>query len=525
MKKKPFNFLKVLRVILAIVIFTPLLLVFTDFTGSLPESIVRLPEWQLIPAILGVETGILVVLFLLTFFFGRIYCSVICPAGILQDIFNRISCIGKKKKNGKMRFRYHKPANWLRYTILGATAVLTIFGFTELCMLLDPYSNFGRISANIFHPIVIWGNNILVGILSAMDNYTLYYLSYSVTTAALISAIIILVIFAVMVYFRGRLFCNTLCPVGALLSIVSRFSIFRISIDGSKCNSCKSCERTCKAEAIDAEKMKVDVSRCVTCFNCTSVCNKNSIKYRFAPFALSKRKTIALTDTPKADISKDTVSESRRSFIATGATLAGSVPLLALAQNNSNSGGSKKLPITPPGSVSIERFKDLCIGCHLCVVKCPLFLLKPAGLQYGFDYMLKPYMSYETKYCDYTCVICSQVCPTDAIKPISVEKKKVIQIGIAEFNIDLCVVKTEGTDCGACSEHCPSLAVHMIPHTGTLTIPKVEPELCIGCGGCESICPVRPVRAIIVKSNPVHLKAELPKEDEVKDVKVDDFGF
>ena len=523
MKKKPFNYLKVLRVIFAIIIFTPLLLVFNDIADILPESIVRLPEWQLIPAILGIEAGILVILFLITFFFGRIYCSVICPAGILQDIFNRISCIGKKKKNGKMRFRYHKPTNLLRYILLGVTAILVVFGSIELCLLLDPYSNFGRISANIFHPIVIWINNILTGILYKMDNYSLHYLSYSVTTAALISAIIILVTFAVMVYFRGRLFCNTLCPVGALLSIVSRFSIFQISIDKSTCNSCKSCERTCKAEAINAEKMDVDASRCVTCFNCTSVCKKNSIKYRLAPFALKRNSVI--TDTPKADLPKETVSDSRRSFIATSATLAGSVPLIALAQNNGKNGEAKKLPITPPGSISIERFKDLCTGCHLCVVKCPLFLLKPAGLQYGFDYMLKPYVSYETKYCDYTCVICSQVCPTDAIKPISVEEKKVIQVGIAEFNIDLCVVKTDGTDCGACSEHCPSLAVHMIPHTGTLTIPKVEPELCIGCGGCESICPVRPVRAIVVKPNPVHLTAELPKEDEIKDVKVSDFGF
>jgi len=526
MKKNSINFLKILRVIFAIIIFTPILLLFVDFAGFLPTTTARILDWQIMPALLGAEITILIVLFLLTLFLGRIYCSVICPAGVLQDIFNRISCIGKKKKNGKMRFKYHKPANLLRYIILGVTTILAFFGITELCLLLDPYSNFGRIAANIFHPAVIWLNNILAGILSSMDNYSLYNISFKVSTPALTAAITAFVVFAVMVYFRGRLFCNTICPVGALLSIVSRFSIFRIAIDNSACNKCKSCERTCKSEAIDAANMNVDASRCVTCFNCTSVCNKNAIKYRFAPFALKRSNNVDISQAtpPAQEASNDNISESRRSFIATGATIAGTVPLLAVAQNNAE-GGSKKLPVTPPGSVSIERFKDLCTGCHLCVVQCPTHLLKPAGLQYGFDYMLKPYMSFASKYCNYTCIKCSEVCPSDAIKPISVEKKKVTQIGIAEFYIDLCIVKTEGTDCGACSEHCPTQAVHMIPYNGTLTIPKVESDLCVGCGGCESICPVRPERAIVIISNPVHLTVEKPKEEEVKKVDIDDFGF
>ena len=346
-----------------------------------------------------------------------------------------------------------------------------------------------------------------------------------------------------MTYFRGRLFCNSICPVGALLSIVSRYSLFHISIDKNACNKCKSCERSCKAEAIDASNMNVDTSRCVTCFNCTSSCTKNAIKYRFAPFknnaqctmhneqnainnaqsTIEESKTeVAEVSEPKA--SEGNVSESRRSFITTSAALASAVPLCAFAQN-SGATGNKKLPVTPPGSLSVERFKDLCTGCHLCVVQCPTQILKPAGLKYGFGYMLKPYMSFDNKYCNYSCIVCSQVCPTDAIKPISVEEKKVAQIGIAEFYLDLCIVKTDKNDCGACSEHCPTQAVHMVPYEGTLTIPKVEPDLCIGCGGCESICPVRPERAIVIISNPVHLTVEKPKEEEVKKFDVDDFGF
>ena len=521
MKEKSLNFLKIVRVILAIIIFTPIVLFFVDFTDILPHSLSRMLEWQLMPAILSFEVTILIVLFLLTLTLGRVYCSIICPAGVLQDIFNRISCIGKKKKNGKMRFRYHKPANLLRYILLGTTAMLAVFGVTELCLYLDPYSNFGRISANIFHPIVVWANNILAGILSSKGNYSLYNVSLTTPTVALTSGIIAFVVFAVMVYFRGRLFCNTICPVGALLSIVSRYSLFRISIETSTCNNCKSCERSCKAEAIDSANMKVDISRCISCFNCTSSCNKSAIKYRFAPSGL-KRNITAVPAT--SETSALETSKSRRSFITTSATLAGAAPLYALAQNKTTD-GNKKLPVTPPGSLNIEQFKNLCTGCHLCVIHCPTHILKPAGLQYGFDYMLKPYMSFDRKYCNFSCIACSQVCPSDAIKPISVDEKKVTQIGIAEFYIDKCVVKTDNTDCGACSEHCPTQAVHMVPYKGTLTIPKVEPELCVGCGGCESICPVRPERAIVIISNPVHQTAKKPKEEEVREVNIDDFGF
>lgn len=528
MKKKSLNLLKVLRVILAIIIFTPILLFFIDFVDILPDSFSKLLQRQLMPAIFTGAVATLVIYFLLTLFFGRVYCSVICPAGILQDVFNRLSCIGKKKKNGKMRFSYHKPANWLRYILLSITAILAVFGITELCLFLDPYSNFGRIAANIFRPAAIWINNILAGILSARGNYTLYNVSVGIPTAALISGITAFVVFAVMVYFRGRLFCNTLCPVGALLSIVSRYSLFRISIDKNTCNKCKSCERTCKAEAIDSKNMTVDTSRCVTCFNCTSSCNKNAIKYRFAPTAaFSKSSEPAITpatmSTPANAVNpSDKFIESRRSFITTSVAIAGTAPLFALTHSKNK---EHRAPVTPPGSLNIERFKDLCTGCHICVVQCPTQILKPAGVEFGLGYMLKPYVSYDKNYCNYSCTICSEVCPTDAIKPITVEEKKVTQTGIANFYIDKCIVKTDKNDCGACSEHCPSQAVHMVPYEGTLTIPKVEPELCIGCGGCESICPVRPERAIVVIANATHQTAELPKEEKVQDVEVDDFGF
>ena len=523
MKKKAINPLKVLRVILALILFTPMLLFFVDFTDVLPDSFSALFHLQIMPIFFSGVVILLVIYLLLTLFFGRIYCSVLCPAGILQDIINRIACIGKKKKDGKMRFQYHKPANWLRYVILGVTALLAVFGITEFCLLLDPYSNFGRIVTHLFQPIVIWVNNLLSEFLTARGNYSLYNVSVDISIPAIIAALIALDVFALMAYFRGRLFCNTICPVGALLSLVSRHSLFRITIDENACNKCKVCERSCKAEAIDSTNGKTDMSNCVTCFNCISSCNKKAIQFRFAPAASFPKKQMKPEMPKQQDISDNKFTESRRSFITTSVSLAGAVPLLALAQGHNHANG--KLPITPPGSLNIERFKDYCTGCHLCVVQCPSHVLKPAGLEYGPDYMLKPYMSFEKKYCNYSCTVCSQVCPTHAIKPITEEEKKVVQVGVVEFHKGMCVVYTDETDCGACTEHCPTKAVYMVPYKGTLTIPNINPNICIGCGGCESICPVRPNRAIAVRANAVHQTAEKPKEEEVREVNLDNFGF
>ncbi|MCD8177742.1 MAG: 4Fe-4S binding protein [Tannerellaceae bacterium] len=519
------NYLKWTRVLLAVLFFIPITLYFIDFAGILPDSMHRLLHLQLIPAILGGMVGIVLLQVILVLLLGRIYCSAICPAGVLQDIINRIFCIGKKKKKGTSRFRYTRPANILRYTLLGATILLALFGITELLVWLDPYSNFGRIAANLFRPVYIWGNNIIAGQLAKVDNYTLYHVTLkTVNAAGLTAGIIALLVFIGMVVFRGRLFCNTLCPVGGLLGLLSRYSLFTISFNKSSCNSCGNCERACKAEAIDSKSLKVDTSRCVDCFNCISTCKKSSLHYGINPLY---KKAAKKEEQP---VSSQNMAYNRRSFLATGVTVAATLPVIStvaqsVKEGKLTGGNEKRRPITPPGSINIERFKDKCTGCHLCVAKCPSQILRPAGLQFGLGYLLRPYVSYYNSYCNYECTICSDVCPTHALKPLTVEEKVTTQVGIANFYIDRCIVNTEEKDCGACSEHCPTQAVHMVPYKGTLTIPNVIPDLCIGCGGCESICPVNPDRAIIVIANEVHQQVSKPEEEEVLDIQIDDFGF
>ena len=433
-----------------------------------------------------------------------------------------------------MRFKHHKPYNIIRYTLLGLTAVALLSGFTTPTALLDPYSNFGRIAANLFRPVVIWANNGAAHALEAMDNYTLYQVAVkTVTTAGLIGGAIALVVFIGLTVWRGRLFCNTLCPVGAALSLLSRSSLFRIVFDEANCNRCGSCERSCKAEAVNSKEMTVDGSRCVACFNCTSSCPKSSLQYRFIPWFGKKK------GDDEASQIEASADNSRRQFIGTGITVAASIPAItaiaAMAQHEEtivnadpaldNIDYAHLGPVTPPGSVSLKHFEEKCTGCHICVVRCPTQVLRPAGFKFGIGYLLRPHCSFESSYCNYDCKVCSEVCPSHAISLASTEDKHTTQVGIATFNKNRCVVNTNETDCGACAEHCPTTAVHMVPYKGTLTIPQVEPELCIGCGGCESICPVRPFRAIVVVANALHQRIEPMAEEEVEQIEAEEFAF
>lgn len=516
------NKLKGLRVLLAVLFFVPITLYFIDFSNKLPDGLHRLLHSQLVPAILGGMWGIVIVLLLLTLLFGRIYCSVICPSGILQDLTGKLSSFGKKKKKHKYRFTHHKAANKTRYIILGVVAAVTLAGSSGLLLLLDPYSNFGRIASNLFRPLLIESNNLLATGLATVDNHLLYHITIqNITVLSVTFAAIAFIVFLMMSVLRGRLFCNTICPVGTLLSLVSRYSLFRITFDSEACNSCGNCERTCKAECIDSKDKTVDASRCVDCFNCISSCKKGGLQYRFSPLSNKKKQEIA--------VSTESECNSRRVFFATGTTLLATSPLIPAWANRERKRKrhqhGKNEPLTPPGAAGRDRFESKCTGCQLCVARCPNQILRPAGFEFGLNYMLKPHVVYDKAYCNYECTICSGVCPNGAIQPLTVNEKVTTQIGIAHFEKDICITYTDGTDCGACSEHCPTQAVRMVPYKGSLRVPEVNPEICIGCGGCEYICPVRPARAIHIVPNTVHQQVEKPVYEKVEEKVVDDFGF
>ena len=508
------KYLKKIRVGLALLFFVPILLFFIDFTGKLPTQLHQLLCIQWIPALLSIDFIILGILLLLSLLFGRIYCSVICPLGVYQDVVSWKTRLFRKKK--KFRYEYAKPQNWLRYSLLALTILIFILGSSSLVLLLDPYSTFGRIISQLFKPLVIFANNGLSHLLGKTGNYSIYEVKQlSFIPLAFSLALLFFVLVTTMSWTKGRSYCNTICPVGTGLGLLSKFSIFRIAINESSCVRCGACERKCKSQCIDNDTMKIDETRCVSCFDCLSSCKKDSIHYEYR----YKKQTTKVTE-PK-------VSSGRRTFLlTTGAiisTAAFAKPRKIISKNDSI---LSRTPIMPPGAGSMEHFKAHCTACQLCVSKCPMQVLKPAALQYGISGITQPHLVFSTEvFCSYDCNICTTVCPTSALKKLPIEEKKLAQIGVAKFRKDKCIVFTEEKDCGACSEHCPTQAVHMIDYKDGLTIPEITADLCTGCGACESICPSKPYVAIYVEGISTQLKAKKPTDAKKFDKKIDDFGF
>lgn len=278
--------LKTLRVILALIFFCCLTFLFLDFrnTGSEWNDWFRLT--QLIPAIFAASVVSIIVLLAITLLFGRIYCSVICPLGVLQDIIDRISSIFRPKKKRRLRFTYSKGHPWLRYTVFAVFFVAMIIGcwYTGVrawAALVEPYSAYGRIASSMLGPVYDAGNNLLADWSVNNDNTTFWHVTAQ-TWGGLVFwvAFATLIILIIMVVASGRLWCNTLCPAGTLLGFFSRYSLLAPVINKTKCVKCRKCEHDCKAQCIDIVKaQKIDYSRCVTCFDCLGQCKFDALHY------------------------------------------------------------------------------------------------------------------------------------------------------------------------------------------------------------------------------------------------------
>lgn len=504
--------LKKLRLGLGVLLGAVITFYFLDFAGLLPGWVPNFARVQFVPALLAGSIGIVVALLLLTLLFGRIYCSVICPMGIFQDVVAWVS----KKTNRKKRYRFSKEQRVLRYTVLVAVVLAFLLGATVLLSLLDPYSAFGRMTVNVFRPVYMAGNNLLAWIFNSFGNYSFYHTDvYVLSGVALITGLLTFGVIGYLAWRYGRTWCNTMCPVGTVLGVVSRYSFWKVRMDEKACVSCGLCERKCKASCIDSKMKKIDHSRCVDCYNCLSVCHKDALKY--SPAWKKKSDEVAAPDS------------SKRQFVATLAALSLAVPGKAVAQGvaltKSNVAWKRQHPLSPPGSQSAAHLLSHCTACHLCVAKCPSRVLKPAFMDYGVGGMMQPKMDFEHGFCNFDCTVCADVCPNGALLPLTMEEKHRLQMGRVVFVKENCIVFTDETSCGACSEHCPTQAVSMVTYKNGLTIPSVNPDICVGCGGCEYVCPVRPFRAIYIDGNPVQQDAKPFKEAERAVDVPDDFGF
>lgn len=486
--------LKKIRIAVSILLFAWITFYFIDFAGILPQNLHFIADIQFVPALLAVHVWILAALVLLTLILGRVYCSSICPLGILQDIISWFS----KKMNKRKKFHFVSEKKILRWTIFSITVIGFLFGFTFLVALLDPYGAYGRIATHLFRPAYLQGNNWLDRLFSSFDNYTFKQVKiYSFGALSFIVALITFVAIGILSWRNGRTYCNTICPVGTILGFLSRFSMFKPTFVSEKCNSCGLCSMKCKASCIDSKNTKIDYSRCVSCFNCIEVCNRNAMKYKFTPVRKNKSTEHEISYLSKTD--KPTIDVSKRRFLQT-TLLTGVAASNLFAQNILPKRTlQRKMPVAPPGAIDLDSFNQKCISCHLCVSKCPSQIIRPALLEYGLGGMMQPKLSFDNGFCNFDCVICSDMCPTDALIPISKEKKQRTQIGVVHFVIENCIVNYDNRKCGACAELCPTKAVRMVPYKNSLTIPEIEPQICIGCGACEYVCPAIPHKAIYVE--------------------------
>ena len=455
-----YKYFKYVRMTLAGLMLVGITALLLDCTGVLRHYMGWAPKLQLLPAILAINVVAVVAVLLVTLLIGRLYCSLVCPMGIFQDLLIWIH----KVWPGSRKFHYRKPLPWLRYTVLALFVILMVFGLNAIAVLIAPYSAYAR---------MVQG--------------------FATGGALLVVAIATLVVMVGFTFF-GRLWCNTACPVGTLLGLVAKYRIFGIRIDSEKCVGCHQCEKGCKCGCIDIDGgCKVDDSRCVDCWNCLSKCKVGAI-------SISSK-------TSKSSKSID-IDPSRRAFVAT--SLAVGTAATLHAQEQKLDGGlaalldksvpKRNVPLKPFGAVSLKNFESRCTACQLCVSQCPEKVLRPSTELGSF---LQPYMAFDQGYCRMACTRCSEVCPAGAIQPITKEEKTAISIGLAVTLHDNCI-SGQGVDCGACARHCPSAAISMVTGPNGRPLPAVNENRCLGCGACEYYCPARPMTAIYVEGREHH---------------------
>lgn len=530
--------LRKIRLTLAVIFLLCITGLFLDFTGTVQTYASWMAKLQFLPSVLALNVVSIVVVLALTLIFGRIYCSVICPLGVMQDVFAWIGKLKIFRKNKKAKlankYEYSEPKTWLRIAVLILFIAMLVAGFNAGAVLLAPYSAYGRIVSAFLQPAYIAINNLLATWAESNDSYMFYQVDIHDNPLILIivAGVTALVLF-VLAFMNGRTYCNTICPVGTVLGYVGKFSLFKIGVDEDKCAKCGLCAKNCKAACINVKKgepVKIDYTRCVACGDCQLACAKDALSFKMA-CGTSSSSSPSSSSSESSTSNNSTSDLSRRNFL----TILGLATTAAVveAQEKTTDGGlaaiedkqvpNRKTPLTPPGSLSARNLQQHCTACQLCISNCPNGVLRPDT---SLEHFMQPMMQYDKGYCRPECTRCSDVCPAGAIRPITVEEKTAIQIGHAVWVKKNCIPLTDGNNCGNCARHCPTGAIQMVPVDKSITqdeqgnwidkdgnrvreneflrIPVVNTEKCIGCGSCENLCPSRPFSAIYVEGHEVH---------------------
>ncbi|UCD34364.1 MAG: 4Fe-4S binding protein [Nitrospiraceae bacterium] len=412
---------------------------------------------------------------------GRIFCSWICPMGILNQwtshLFNRRRPVDDYGINA------YRPLYRMKYYIFTALIVLALFGSLQVG-LFDPMAFITRsFATSLFPAINYWGTDLYI-------RQPLFH------GGVLIALIFLGVLFANR--FLSRFWCRALCPLGAFLGLLSGFSLLRIRRDVEKCTDCQKCLRYCHGGCDPHAELRI--TECHVCMNCIEDCPEGAIHFGLPRGTSSMHAPLDV---------------NRRRLIETAVAGIILFPMMRSVVN------AKSVPqegvVRPPGSIEEGDFLRRCIKCGECMRVCPTNVIQPALLEGGFEGLWTPILINKIGYCEFNCVLCSQVCPTGAIVPLTVEKKvgrppfkKPVRIGTAFYDRGRCLPWAMNTECIVCEEVCPTSpkaiwfeTTEVKLHDGrtrSLKLPRLDPAICVGCGICENKCPVHDRPAIRVSS-------------------------
>ncbi len=426
--------------------------------------------------------GFALITVVVTLLFGRYVCGWVCPMGSLVHFFTYLF--------QKLKWtRHHKePARHLRwkYLILLFVVVSSVFTL-DFAGYLDPLSFLYRSFSAAVLPAAMHATEAATalvhrtGLPFPADRWNDFLHSQMIHTTfrqgAVLGAIFLAVILLNLV--RPRFWCRYLCPTGALLGVLSRWHPFKLKADKDKCNSCQQCALHCVSQAGSHADEKWHEAECFHCFSCDTRCPQDAIQ-------------IQLT-APKAK--PDSMGLSRRELILTSALGIVAAPVLSVSASERP---SEKL-IRPPGALAEDKFLSKCIRCGECLKVCPTnglqFTMNEGGLLGFWTPVLVPRIGY----CEYYCSLCSQVCPTGAIKPITIPQKQQTRIGTAWIRKNRCMPYSIAEPCRVCEQKCPTspkaivlVDTEFMTPDGPIQVkaPIVDTTLCIGCGLCETRCPV-----------------------------------
>lgn len=510
------------RIILAVISLVLMTALFLDFTATVHPYAGFLAKLQFVPALLAASLAVLVLLVLVTLLFGRVYCSILCPLGIFQDL---AGCLARRRT--KQRFSFARAHTAIRVAFLAIFVLACVPGAGSLVALLDPYASFGRMMTALVQPLIAAANNGLSLLAEHLGSYAFAPVEVTILSVPLaVIALGTLVLVSALAARYGRLYCNSVCPVGTVLGLLSRHALFRPRFTHARCTGCRRCERSCKSSCLDLKHKHIDLSRCVACMNCVAACPAGALTFGRAGVTTSgaqpgdgsaathsATRPAASSAARSGTQDRAKASVSRRAFLKTSPLAVMAAP--AAEADKLTDGGlaviadkvnpKRATALVPPGAESLRHFARHCTGCQLCVAVCPNHVLRAA---HGLVTLMQPQMGFEHGYCRPECTRCGEVCPTGAILPVTRAQKSALQIGRAVWTRELCIVISRKHSCDNCAQHCPVQAITMVPldseDPASLKIPAINDARCTGCGACEHLCPSRPVSAIHVEGILVH---------------------